>query len=119
MILIELRGANDGLNTVIPLNDRGYYKIRPNIAIPKKEILTVSDAYGLHFSLQGISKLYEDGECTIVQNLGYPQPVLSHFRSIELWERGGDGTRNGRQGWLNAALINCLMIGIWTQKRSI
>ena len=104
LILIELRGANDGLNTVIPLNDRGYYKIRPNIAIPKKEILTVSDAYGLHFSLQGISKLYEDGECTIVQNLGYPQPVLSHFRSIELWERGGDGTRNGRQGWLNAAL---------------
>ena len=104
LILIELRGANDGLNTVIPLNDRGYYRIRPNIAIPKKEILSVSDAYGLHFSLLGISKLYENGECTIVQNLGYPQPVLSHFRSIELWERGGDGTRNGREGWLNNAL---------------
>jgi uncharacterized protein (DUF1501 family) len=104
LILIELRGANDGLNTVIPLKDRGYYRIRPNIAIPKKDILTISEPYGLHFSLRGISKLYEDGECTIVQNLGYPQPVLSHFRSIELWERGGDGTSNGRQGWLNAAL---------------
>lgn len=104
LILIELRGANDGLNTVIPLSDRGYYRLRPNIGIPQKDILSVSDRYGLHFSLEGIAKLFESGECTIVQNLGYPQPVLSHFRSIELWERGGDGLSNGREGWLNRAL---------------
>ena len=104
LILIELQGANDGLNTVIPIKDHGYYKLRPNIAIPKKDILSVDANYGLHFSLTGLSKLCEAGDCSIVQNLGYPNPILSHFRSIELWERGGDGNKNGREGWLNATL---------------
>ena len=104
LILIELQGANDGLNTVIPLTDSGYYKLRPNIAIPKKDILTIDVNYGLHFSLDGLAKLCELGDCSIVQNLGYPNPILSHFRSIELWERGGDGKKNGREGWLNATL---------------
>tara|TARA_B100001093_G_scaffold480269_1_gene509985 strand:- start:534 stop:1700 length:1167 start_codon:yes stop_codon:yes gene_type:complete len=104
LILIELQGANDGLNTVIPLKDNGYYKLRPNIAIPKKDILSVDANYGLHFSLNGVAKLCEAGDCSIVQNLGYPNPILSHFRSIELWERGGDGKKNGREGWLNKTL---------------
>ena len=72
LILIELQGANDGLNTVIPIKDHGYYKLRPNIAIPKKDILSVDANYGLHFSLTGLSKLCEAGDCSIVQNLGYP-----------------------------------------------
>ena len=104
LILIELQGANDGLNTVIPFGDRNYYKLRPTIGIPKKEILTISDNVGLHFSLKGLAKIYETGELKIVQNLGYPNPVLSHFRSIELWETGGDGKAKGRSGWLNDSL---------------
>ncbi len=104
LILIELQGANDGLNTVIPIKDNGYYKLRPNIAIPKKDILSIDLNYGLHFSLKGVAELCEAGDCGIVQNLGYPNPILSHFRSIELWERGGDGKKNGREGWLNKTL---------------
>jgi len=104
LILIELQGANDGLNTVIPTKDNGYYKLRPNIAIPKKDILGIDTNYGLHFSLKGLADLCGSGDCSIIQNLGYPNPILSHFRSIELWERGGDGKQNGREGWLNATL---------------
>ena len=104
LILVELQGANDGLNTVIPFSDRNYYKLRPTIGIPKKDILTISENVGLHFSLKGLAKIYETGELKIVQNLGYPNPVLSHFRSIELWETGGDGKAKGRNGWLNDSL---------------
>ena len=104
LVLIELQGANDGLNTVIPYNDEYYYKLRPNIAIKKKEILTIDENTGLHFSMGGLAKLYENGELKIIQNLGYPQPVLSHFRSIELWETGGDGLLKGRDGWLITSL---------------
>ena len=104
LILIELQGANDGLNTVIPYSNKFYYKLRPNIAIKKDEILTIDRNIGLHFSLEGLAKLYENGELKIIQNLGYPQPVLSHFRSIELWETGGDGMSKGRDGWLVPSL---------------
>ena len=104
LILVELQGANDGLNTVIPFADRNYYKLRPNIGIPKKDILTISENVGLHFSLKGMAQLFEAGHLKIVQNLGYPNPVLSHFRSIELWETGGDGKSKGRNGWLNDTL---------------
>jgi len=104
LILVELQGANDGLNTVIPYGDRNYYKLRPTIGIPKKDILTISKNVGLHFSLGGLAKIFEKGELKILQNLGYPHPVLSHFRSIELWETGGDGKSKGRNGWLNESL---------------
>jgi len=106
LVLIELQGANDGLNTVIPYNDQYYYNLRPNISIKKKDILTIDEDIGLHFSMKGLAKLFENGELKIIQNLGYPQPVLSHFRSIELWETGGDGLSKGRDGWLVPSLNN-------------
>ena len=104
LILVELQGANDGLNTVIPYADKNYYMLRPTIGIPKKDILTIDENVGLHFSLRGLAKIFEAGGLKIVQNLGYPNPVLSHFRSIELWETGGDGKIKGRNGWLNESL---------------
>ena len=104
LILIELQGANDGLNTVIPFKHSKYKNLRPSLFIKGNDILTISDFQGLHPSLKGIAELYEKGEVKIVQNLGYPQPVLSHFRSIELWETGGDGISKGRDGWLNKSI---------------
>ena len=106
LILIELQGANDGLNTVIPYSSNFYYKLRPNIAIKKDDILSIDKNIGLHFAMEGLAQLYEKGELKIIQNLGYPQPVLSHFRSIELWETGGDGSSKGRNGWLVPSLEN-------------
>ncbi len=100
LILVELQGANDGLNTVIPLNQKYYYRLRPNIGIKKNKILTISKENGLHYSLKNIAKNYEEGNVKIVQNLGYPHAVLSHFRSIDIWETGGDGKKQYRNGWL-------------------
>ena len=118
LVLIELQGANDGLNTVIPYTDKYYYQLRPNIAIKKEEILTIEKNTGLHFSLSGLAQLYEKGELKIIQNLGYPQPVLSHFRSIELWETGGDGVSKGRDGWLVPSL-NKLSKGLKIDAKAI
>ena len=100
LILVELQGANDGLNTVIPLNQKYYYRLRPNIGIKKNKILTISEDNRLHYSLKNIAKTYENGNVKIVQNLGYPHAILSHFRSIDIWETGGDGKKQYRNGWL-------------------
>jgi len=100
LILVELQGANDGLNTVVPYASKRYYNLRPNISLSKDSVLTIDDLVGLHPSLSRISNLYYSGSVKIIQGLGYPHPILSHFRSIELWERGGDGLGNGRKGWL-------------------
>ena len=100
LILVELQGANDGLNTVIPLNQKYYYRLRPNIGIEKNKILNISKDNGLHFSLKNIAKNYEEGNIKIIQNMGYPHAILSHFRSIDIWETGGDGKTQFRDGWL-------------------
>ena len=100
LILVELQGANDGLNTVIPLNQDYYYRLRPNIGIEKKRILNITKENGLHYSLKNMAKNYENGNVKIIQNLGYPHAVLSHFRSIDIWETGGDGKKQFRNGWL-------------------
>ena len=100
IILVELTGANDGLNTVVPFKNDRYYSLRPEIGIPKKDVLSLDNDQGLHPSLVGIRSLYESGDLRIFQNVGYPEQIQSHFRSIEIWERGGDGRANGREGWL-------------------
>lgn len=100
LILVELTGANDGLNTVVPFKNDRYYSLRPEINIPKNQVLALDDDQGLHPELAGIRSLYESGDLRIFQNVGYPEQNKSHFRSIEIWERGGDGRANGREGWL-------------------
>ena len=104
LILIELQGANDGLNTVIPYNQDFYYNLRPTIGIQKSKILTIDNENGLHYSLKNLANLFEKGELKIIQNLGYPHPILSHFRSIDIWETGGDGKSQNRDGWLVKSL---------------
>ena len=87
LILVELDGANDGLNTVIPFGSKLYKKLRPRLAIKDKDILRLDNFIGLNPALKNIAGLYESGDCKIVQGL-MPHPNLSHFRSIELWEKG-------------------------------
>ena len=100
LILIELSGANDGLNTVIPYSNDRYYGLRPNIAIHEKELLKLDDNQALHPSLGTMMNLYNRGSLKILQNVGYPNQIQSHFRSMEVWERGGDGRLNRQNGWL-------------------
>jgi len=100
LILLELAGANDGLNTVIPWRDDQYFKLRPSLALGQNERFELNDDFALHHALKPLLSLWQSGELGIVHGLGYPKPNRSHFKSIKLWETGGDGNREGRQGWI-------------------
>ena len=100
LILIELKGANDGLNTVIPYADPAYASLRPRLAIARDQVLPLSDREGLHPSLQPLMALWEKKELAVVQGLGYPHPNLSHFRSIEIWETASKSEEYLEAGWL-------------------
>lgn len=100
LVLVELSGANDGLNTVVPHSDERYRALRPNIALSGREVIDIGKNLGLHDGLRALDEAWQTGEMAIVQGLGYPEQNRSHFQSIALWETGGDGTRQGRSGWL-------------------
>jgi len=100
LVLIELSGANDGLNTLVPINNDHYHRLRPAIGLTKQEVISIDEELALHQSLKPLMNLWERGELAWVQGLGYPQPNRSHFKSISLWESGGDGTKDGRSGWM-------------------
>jgi len=100
IVLVELAGANDGLNTLVPIKDDNYRKLRPTLALPSKEVIDLQDDHALHRGLAPLMDSWEKGELSWVQGLGYPAPNRSHFKSIALWESGGDGLKDGRSGWL-------------------
>jgi uncharacterized protein (DUF1501 family) len=103
LILIELKGGNDGLNTVIPYADPDYYSLRPRLAIARAQVLQLDERTGLHPALQGMVPMWQSGELAIVQGLGYAAPSFSHFRSIEIWDTGSGPDEFLRQGWLTRA----------------
>lgn len=104
LVLIELSGANDGLNTLVPINNDHYHRLRPAIGLNAKQVIPIENELALHKSLQPLMKLWDRGELAWVQGLGYPKPNRSHFKSIALWESGGDGSATGRSGWLTHAV---------------
>lgn len=101
LILIELKGGNDGLNTVIPYKDSQYYKLRPNIALSKHEVLPVNNKLALHPSMKKMKKIFDKNELAIIQGVGYPEPNRSHFRSIEIWDTASKSQEYLDNGWLN------------------
>lgn len=100
LVLVELKGGNDGLNTIIPFNDPLYYSLRPRLAIARDDVLQLDAQTGLHPALQGLLPLWQRGELAIVQSLGYAQPNLSHFRSIEIWDTASSANETLQEGWL-------------------
>ncbi len=103
-IIIQFSGGNDGLNTVIPFRNDIYYKDRPQIAIPTNEVVKLSDEQGLNPALSPLKKLYEEGELTIINNVGYPNPNRSHFRSMDIWQTGSSSDEYLSTGWLGRYL---------------
>lgn len=103
LVLIELKGANDGLNTVIPFDDPTYKVLRPRIAIPRDQVLQLNPGSGLHPSLKPLMAMWEQKELAIVQGIGYPDPNLSHFRSIEIWDTASKSDEYLDDGWLTRA----------------
>lgn len=100
LVLIELKGGNDGFNTVIPHADAEYYRLRPGIAIPREQVLQLDGSAGLHPELRPLMNLWQAGELALVQNVGYPRPNLSHFRSIEIWDTASGSSEYLDAGWL-------------------
>jgi uncharacterized protein (DUF1501 family) len=99
LILVELKGGNDGLNTVVPYADGAYYQLRPVIGIKAEEVTRLDEKTGLHPELKPLQALWDKGELGIVQGVGYPQPNLSHFRSIEIWQTASKSTEYLADGW--------------------
>ena len=102
LVIIQLNGGNDGLNTVLPIDQYGqYYNARTNIAIPEKKILGLNgfSATGLHPAMTAMQRLFNDGQLDIVQAVGYPQPNFSHFRATDIWMSGSDSNEYLNTGW--------------------
>ena len=103
VVLVKLAGGNDGLNTLVPVNDRTYYKYRPNLAIPKEEALMISEDFGFHPAAAGLKQLFGDGNLAVIQDVGYPNSTRSHFSGQDFYERGG-GLEFVGSGWLGRYL---------------
>ncbi len=105
LIIIDLNGGNDGLQTFIPLD--GYDNLanaRSNIIIPENQLLSLTDTVGLHPSMTGLKNLYDNAELTVVQNTGYTDANRSHFRSADIWNNGIETTSNVSTGWMGRYL---------------
>ena len=100
LILVELKGGNDGLNTVVPYADANYYSLRPRLAVPRDQVLQLDARAGLHPALKPLIPLWQAGELAVVQGVGYPSPNLSHFRSIEIWDTASRSDQYLADGWL-------------------
>jgi uncharacterized protein (DUF1501 family) len=99
LVVIELSGGNDGLNTVVPFGDAAYYRARPKLGITEREVIKIRDGFGFHPSMVGFERLYKDGRLAVVHGCGYEHPSLSHFSSMGFWHTG---VPNGGEplGWL-------------------
>ena len=107
LVVLQLAGGNDGLNTVIPFADDAYYRARPRLALPNASILKLNDYAGLNGRLTGFKSLFDDGHLAVIQGVGYPNPNRSHFRSTEIWQTASDAERNISEGWLGRYFDNC------------
>lgn len=102
LVIIQLNGGNDGLNTVIPLDQySNYFNARSNIAIPQNRVLTLTGtaATGLHSSMGGIQSMYNEGKVRLVHSVGYPNPNFSHFRATDIWMSASDSNVQINNGW--------------------
>ncbi len=99
LVVVELSGGNDGLNTIVPYADPTYYRARPRLGIPERDLLKANSSYGFHPSMVGFERLYKDGHLGVVHGCGYDHPSLSHFSSMGFWHTG---VPNGGEplGWL-------------------
>ncbi|MBB2984765.1 MAG: DUF1501 domain-containing protein [Paraburkholderia tropica] len=103
LILVELKGGNDGLNTIIPYASPYYAQLRPTIGIPRDRVIQLDAQTGMHPAMQALLPLWQQHELAIVQGVSYPAPSLSHFRSIEIWNTASASDQYLGTGWLTRA----------------
>ena len=100
LVIVQLSGGNDGLNTIIPYTNDIYYKSRPNIAISKNDCIKITDEFGINKNLAPLKNLYDKGYLSVINNVGYPNPIRSHFRSTDIWHTASDSNQYLNTGWL-------------------
>ena len=100
LVIIQLSGGNDGLNTIVPYKNDIYYKSRPALSIPENNIIKATDELGFHPSLSPLKNLYDKGYLSIINNVGYPNPVRSHFRSTDIWHTASNSNEYISSGWV-------------------
>src|SRR5262249_52104295 len=106
LVVLQMAGGNDGINTVVPYGSDFYYKARPRIAIKANQVLKLNDDIGLHPGLAGFKDLYDHGNLAVVQGVGYPNPNRSHFRSTEIWQTASDSNTFEKYGWIGRYFDN-------------
>jgi uncharacterized protein (DUF1501 family) len=104
MVVLQFSGGNDGLNTVIPTRNDIYYKSRPKLGIQKEHALQITDEVGLNPALPYFKELFDEGSLGIMNNVGYPNPDRSHFRSMDIWQSASDSNQYVTTGWLGRYL---------------
>ncbi len=104
LVIVQLSGGNDGLNTVIPFRNDIYYKLRPKLAIESPQVLRLTDEQGLNPAMTGLQQLYDEGLLTILNSVGYPNPDRSHFRSMDIWQTASGSDEFLGTGWIGRYL---------------
>lgn len=104
LVIVQLSGGNDGLNTVIPVRNDIYYRERPRLGIKKEAALTLNDEAGLHPALTTFKELYDQGSVAILNGVGYPNPDRSHFRSMDIWHTASASNEYISSGWVGRYL---------------
>jgi uncharacterized protein (DUF1501 family) len=106
LVVLQLSGGNDGLNTLTPHNDDQYFKLRPRLALRGGDRLRLNDDLSLHRNLSGFKSLFDEGKAAIIEGVGYPNPDRSHFRSMEIWHTASDSDRYETSGWIGRYFDN-------------
>jgi uncharacterized protein (DUF1501 family) len=104
LLFVQLNGGNDGLNTHIPFDNPLYYELRPKIALSKDNVISKNNGMAFHPALKDFATIQQNGDLSIIQNVGYPEPNRSHFRSQEIWQTATDSNQFLNQGWLGRFL---------------
>ena len=100
LVVIQLTGGNDGLNTVIPFRNDQYYRSRPTVAIPSNDIIRLDDELGLNPKMEKFSRLFKEGCVSIINSVGYPNQSRSHFASMDIWHSAADVNKQSKTGWI-------------------
>ncbi|ENG5649735.1 DUF1501 domain-containing protein, partial [Flavobacterium psychrophilum] len=104
LVFVQLNGGNDGLNTFVPFENPLYYDLRPKIAISKNEVISATQGMAFHPALKNFATMQQNGDLAVIQNVGYPEPIRSHFRSQEIWQTGSASNQYLNDGWLGRYL---------------
>ena len=103
LVVLQLVGANDPLNTVVPYSDPLYYDNRPTVSVPADQVLPIDDDFGFNPNMAPVKSLWDQGKVAVINGIGYPNPNRSHFRSMDIWHTA-EPDKIATEGWLGRAI---------------